>query len=290
MNLTVADRSGVLALELAPLTLAARLALPQDQAACLGEHLAADLARLLEDIDGLQLTVLAAHFDPAELLRPGWPLHAALADLARRTPGHGQAARVLAIGQDNGRLPAALSPDAGAVGGALRVLPFVLDGPPERCRGACERMETHLLDHGMAGAAAALAAQDGFGARIEHARYLSLHDLLALTAMQYRHAGLAPLWPLLETALLAPHEEAWLDAPPEPLLHYAAGRVRLAAFDRAAWSACGFAPPGLDAAAVERAWRRFRQRQQQIGAVLAAHGLAVETVEVGGGDPRQVLG
>src|SRR3546814_9062548 len=72
------------------------------------------------------------------------------------------------------------------------------------------------MERGMAGADTALLAQEAFGLQVEHARYLTLHDLCALMAMQYDHAGLAPLWPVLETALLSPDREAWLDAPPEP--------------------------------------------------------------------------
>ena len=59
--------------------------------------------------------------------------------------------------------------------------------------------------------------------------------LAAMIALQYQHAGLGTLWPLVETALLAPEEEAWLDAPPEPLMHYIDGQVRMAEFDRAGW-------------------------------------------------------
>src|SRR5690606_40089338 len=94
-----------------------------------------------------------------------------------------------------------------------------------------------LLAGGRAGADAALAARDALGLRVEHARYLTVHDLAAMTALQYEHAGLAALWPLLETALLQPDGEAWLDQPPEPLLHYADGEARIALFSPAAWRA-----------------------------------------------------
>src|SRR3546814_4530153 len=88
------------------------------------------------------------------------------------------------------------------------------------------------MERGMAGADTALLAQEAFGLQVEHARYLTLHDLCALMAMQYDHAGLAPLWPVLETALLSPDREAWLDAPPEPLLRYADREARIALLTR----------------------------------------------------------
>src|SRR3546814_9326192 len=64
-----------------------------------------------------------------------------------------------------------------------------------------DAFERELIERGMAGADTALAAQDAFGLRIEHARYLTVHDLAAMTALQYEHAGLAALWPLLDVGI-----------------------------------------------------------------------------------------
>jgi hypothetical protein len=136
----------------------------------------------------------------------------------------------------------------------------------------------------MAGADTALLAQELFGLRIEHARYLTLHDLAAMTALQYEHAGLAPLWPLLETALLAPAAEEWLDAPPEPLLHYADGEARIAMFSPAAWRA-RYADGETDPARLERRYAQFQARERQFAAVLGAHGVPVTFVHCGGGEP-----
>src|SRR3546814_20392207 len=80
----------------------------------------------------------------------------------------------------------------------------------------CER---DLMERGMDGADTALLAQEAIGLQVEHARYLTLHDLCAMMAMPYDHAGLAPLWPVLETALLSPDPAARIDAPPEPPLY-----------------------------------------------------------------------
>lgn len=131
--------------------------------------------------------------------------------------------------------------------------------------------------------------------QVEHARYLTVHDLCAMTAMQYEHAGLAALWPLLEIALLSPSREAWLDAPPEPLLHYAGnGQVRMALFAPAAWrSHYRAAMPGVDAGGdadadaeadaetverIARLYAHFEARQRQLASLLRAHGLAVEFI------------
>jgi hypothetical protein len=232
------------------------LLLARDAADALGQHVAVDLPRLLPGVERVDLVLAGAHFDPAELLRPGWPVHAALADLARRAPGT-QRGRVIALGAHAAAMPLpALQPDAALQGGPLRVLPFVLLGEAADIAELGRAMEERLLETGMAGAATALYAQSAFGAKLEHARYLSLHDLLAMTAMQYEHAGLAALWPLIEAALLAPESEEWLDAPPEPLLRYAGGEVAMEA-------------EPADAA------RALRLRRGQLRAVLQAHGIPV---------------
>ena len=142
-----------------------------------------------------------------------------------------------------------------------------------------DRFERELLERGMAGAATALLAQESFGLQVEHARYMTLHDLLAMTALQYEHAGLAPLWPLLETALLSPAGECVLDAPPEPLVTYSGGEARIALLDPQAW--CRRNAPGAacdDPTERERLaahHRHFEARQRQYAQVLMAHAIPV---------------
>src|SRR3546814_4676883 len=113
---------------------------------------------------------------------------------------------------------------------------------------------------------------------VEHARYLTLHDLCALMAMQYDHAGRAPLWPVLETALLSPDREAWLDAPPEPLLRYADREARIALLTPSAWRARSAEPGetngGGNAADDERLQRGsapYTDRQRHFAPALRAH-------------------
>ncbi|MBJ6979817.1 hypothetical protein [Luteimonas sp. MC1895] len=296
MNQTIANQQGparvlgALALELSPGSSSGRDALPQAEAGALAALVATDLAAFAPEAARLDCSLVAAHFDPVELLRPGWPLHQELWQLAAKAPrAPGGGARVLAFGSHEGRLPGALSPSPEYAGGPLRLLPFVLDGDPATVAAVSARLEADLVEEGMAGAATALAAQEAFGIQVEHARYLTVHDLCAMTAMQYEHAGLAELWPLLETALLSPTREAWLDAPPEPLLHYAGkGQVRMALFAPAAWrSHYRAALPGVDAGAdadaesverIARLYAHFEARQRQLASLLRAHGLAVEFI------------
>ncbi len=266
---------GVLALELSAGSAPERAALPPALAGQLAERLGRDLAKLVPEVRGLDLGLAAAHFDPAEILRPGWPLHRRVHELLQRAPGRGDGARVIAFGADeSNRVPLPFQADASLHGGSLRVLPFVLGGDASRVRAVDARLEEVLLETGMAQADTALLAQEAFGAKIEHARYLSVHDLAAMIAMQYANEGLQPLWSVIETALLAPASEAWLDAPPEPLLRYAGGEAHIALFEPQAWR-LRYAPELADDAPLDRAYQYFQARQQQLAAVLEAHGIPV---------------
>ncbi len=286
----VSSCHGVLALELKPGAVPARLVLGQEAAESLAAGVARDLARFDGGAAELDLGLLAAAYDPVELLRPGWPLHRELDRLVAQAPGAGLP-RVIAFADREGRLPEQLLPHGEFSGGAFRVLPWVLRGPRVQAARIAEHFEGVLLDTGMAEAGTALAAQQAFGVAIEHARHLTLHDLAAMMAMQYEHAGLGAAWPLLETALMAPAEECWLDAPPEPLVRYAGGEARFALFDDEGWLGAGFAPDRTrDAERLGRDFDRFQTRQRQLAALFEAHGIPTLFEHCPAGqDPRERL-
>ncbi len=271
---------GALALELSADSDHGCLALPQAQAGLLGERMAHDLAEFVPEAAQLQLATVAAHYDAIELLRPGWPLHRELERLAARAPGDRAAGggRMVVFGTHDGQLPEALRPDADYLGGPLRLLPFVLDGDDDIAALVGEAFEHDLIERGMAGADTALMAQESFGLRIDHARYLTLHDLAAMMALQYDHAGLAALWPVIETALLAPLQEHWLDAPPEPMVHYVDGEARIALFTPNAWRERYATDIDIDGERLDRRFEQFQGRQRQFAAVLGAHGIQVNFV------------
>lgn len=282
---------GVFALELTGGDTPARPALAHAEAGLLAERLGRDLAALVPEVRELDLVLAGAHFDPAEALRPGWPLHRRLQELAARAPGGRDAgARLIAFGADRqGAVPTPLQADPGLQGGGLRVLPFLLQGDPDRVAAVGAALEDVLLERGMAAADTALLAQEGLEARIEHARYLTAHDLAALVSMQYGHQGLEPLWPVIEASLFDPDGEAWLDAAPEPLLRYAGGEARIALFDPGAW--CGHYGIGdADCDRMERRFGHFQARQRQFAAVLEAHGIPAVFVHCRAGeDARAAL-
>lgn len=281
MTESAAAFRGVIALELRDGAPPRRPALDAAAAGDVAAMLGRDLARLAADGGGCDLALLGAHFDPAEALRPGWPLHQRALELLQRAPGRAQGARVVGFGADaDGEVPMPLHSDTGLVGGGLRVLPFVLRGDTAASVG--DVLEEVLLDRGMAGADLALALQEGLGAQVEHARLLSLHDLAAMMALQYQNVGLAPLWTLLQVALLEPDAEAWLDARPEPLARYGDGEVRIALMDPYAWRK-RYVDGDADPPRLEQGYTMFQARQRQFAAVLGAHGVPVQFVHCADG-------
>jgi hypothetical protein len=263
--------AGLLALELADGAIGVD-ALATDAAMALAECVALDLARIAPQSADCDLVLAAAHFDPAEALRPGWPLHRRLAELHARAPREAtQGARIFAFGADaQGRVPQPFMAETGLRGGALRVLPLLLTGA--NAAAVRERFEAELLDNGMASARTALLAQESFAARIEHARLLTLHDLAAMMALQYEHAGLGALWPAIETALLAPGESIEVDAPPEPRLRFADGMAHLEIASPELWRR-DFAAPELAPERAARGYAAYEARLRQFAAVLEAHGI-----------------
>lgn len=269
----------LIALELAPGTEPKHAALNRTEAEALAGLLAHDLSLLIPTVSNFDLTLAAAHFDPAEAVRPNWPLHQRLIELHARAPGKSSEARVIALGADDaGAIPQPLQCDAALVGGALRIMPFLLSSPSADVSGVAkldEALEAELLDRGMARAETALFLQNALGARIEHVRFLTLNDLVAMTSMQYSNMGLEHLWPLIEKALFSPGETAWLDTGPEPLVKFANGEAHMALFTPEAWRAHYGGDQQQDEAKMGRVLKFFEARQRQISAVLESHGIPV---------------
>ena len=276
---------GAFALEITP-TAPTSATLSQQQAGELAAAIANDLYAFDAKTADLELIIAGAHYDPVELLRPGWPIHAELEQLAARapkaTPEQGSG-RIIAFGHHQDKMPGILTPDEEYQGGAMRLLPWVLSGNEQQIHAIGNTLESELMERGMASAKTALLAQSMFGLKVEHARLLTLFDLCAMMALQYEHAGLEPLWPVLETALFAPEKSLLLDAPPEPLLHYTEKEAKLAMFSPLTW--CEHYNPDAmceetsDEDRIDRGFRQFEARQRQYVAVLQAHGIMVNLVQ-----------
>jgi hypothetical protein len=202
-----------------------RLSLSRDEAAELAELVAADLLALVPQVAEARLALVGALFDPVELLRPGFPVWATLDELARRVP-RGQLDNVVAFGSHEGRMPAQpLEPSPIFADGPMRLLPLSLLAPAAMADELSEQLEIQLVGRGEAGALTSDWLMRTLGTRLEHARYLSRNDLLALTCVQYEHVNLAPLWTLLEAALLTPYREESTMSARGLKLHYAHGNV-----------------------------------------------------------------
>lgn len=266
----------LLALERRPDSSAVGKALARADAQQLIAVLSRDLSRLFPEIEGLDLVLSAACYDPAELLRPGWPVHRSLGQLAEISPG--PAGRLIAFAQHAGAFAdSVLAPDLALAGGPLQVVPVLLMGEDTRIASLGARMEAELLERGMAGAEIALEAQALFDLPLEHARYMSLNDLCAMTAMQYQHVGLDALWRVIEAALFGAADAVYVegeDVP--PLLLSEEGGVSIGAHEFAAW--CESFGAGLDADALARRFGLWQARLRQIEAVLASHGLVTRRV------------
>jgi hypothetical protein len=265
---TTTSLHAVLALELSTGEHPRRLTLSRDEAADLAALVAEDLHALVPEVAQARLTLGGAIFDAVELLRPGFPVWATLDELARRVP-RGQLENVVAFGHHEGRMPAQpLEPDPAYADGPMRLLPLSLLVPEEAAEALSDRLEVELVGRGEAGTRTADWLMRMFGVRLEHARYLSRNDLLALTCVQYEHVNLAPLWQLLEAAMLTPYRPETALSARGLALRYADGNVWMQSPAR--WLAAQSDMPQRDHAL---AGAVFELRQY--AALLQAHGLAL---------------
>ena len=197
-----------LALELVEGETPSSRTLTRDEAAELAAMIATDLHTLIPKVGVARLALAGALLDSTELLRPGFPVWATLDELARRVP-RGHLDNVVAFGSHEGRMPApVLEPSADYAEGPLRLVPMSLLTPPELAAELSEYLEDQLIGRGEAGKQTADWLMRTLGVRLAHVRYLSRNDVLAVVCVQYEHVALAPLWELLEAALLTPEQDA----------------------------------------------------------------------------------
>lgn len=164
-------------------------------------HLAADLTRMFPEIARCGLAMAGALYDQTQVLRPGYPLHAALdqqlAGGAERT-----GSPRLALGAEAGRMAEqALQPDPSIPPGLLQNLPLAVSAKPAVLESLEEAMEHKFLEQGQLSAHSARGLEANFGIAVTHARFMTLTDLLAMLRLQLEHFGFLPLWELLDAAL-----------------------------------------------------------------------------------------
>lgn len=225
--------------------------LDRSTASVLADALAHDLAVHVPEIRELDFVFVGALYDQAQLLRPQWPLHAALADALERLPRSAGDTHVVALGAYEGRMPLTdLEPSTDLFGSPMLVMPWLLSGSAEIINKVGQRLERELLEQGLIGPELALAIGEAFGIKTAHARHLTTLDLCAMACAQYEHADLAAIWQIIEGALLKPDEEQVANLAGGGLLHHASGIVQIDCPDRL--------------------------RVAQCRAILAAHGIELE--------------
>lgn len=177
----------------------------------LANQLAFELGKQLPSLDGLGLVWMAACYDQAQILQPGLPVHAAMAELytagTRNIPIEAakNAAQVMTLQALRGVAPVpALKVDERLLGGALVLLPFAIVGARDSVNQARAILEEKLLDTGLTDARTALMLNQALASDAEHARLMTIDDLAAMCALQLEHAGLAPVWEILEAAIFHP--------------------------------------------------------------------------------------
>ena len=182
-------------------------------AAPLANQLAFELGKHLPSLDNLGLVWMAACYDQAQLLRPGWPVHSALVELYKAGTRTESSPQVMSLQALRGNAPVpALAVEPHLLGAALVLVPFALVGGGEALAQARAILEERLLDAGLADARTALMLNHALGVDAEHARLMTLDDLAALSSMQWQNAGLGGAWQVLEQALFGQADGTWVES------------------------------------------------------------------------------
>lgn len=252
--------------------------LTRDAAAELGSLIAADLRQWLPGLEQARLAAGGAWFDSVELLRPGFPVWATLDELARRVP-RGHLENIVAFGTHEDRMPApALQPDPVFGDGPMRLLPITILAEETLASTLSTALERELMNRGEAGSATADWLIRQLGSPLEHARYMSRNDLLALTCVQYENVNLSALWTLVEAALLTPYRPETALSARGLHLNYVEGRVQ--AESPRQW----LARQSGETAERRHALAGLIFELRQYAALLSAHGLPLQLQEASGGD------
>lgn len=215
----------VLAMEPVTGETAARQTLSRDEAAELAALIAEDLHGVVPQVKSARLAVVGALFDAVEMLRPGFPVWSTLDDLARRLP-RSHLENVVAFGSHDGQMPApALEPSPLYAAGPMRLLPMLLLAPADQAEEISSEIEVQLVGRGATGNLTADWLMRTLDLRVEHARYFSRGDLMAMVSVQYEGVSLSGLWNLLEPALLTPERSESTLSARGLELRYERGRV-----------------------------------------------------------------
>jgi hypothetical protein len=249
-------------------------------------HLAADLTALFPGAASYPLAMPGALFDQTQLLRPGYPVYRRLEDQLRANPG----ADRLGLGASEGRMPwPELEPEAEVPLGMLLLLPLAIGGPPSAVEKIAEQMEHRFLESGQVSAHTARGLEAHFGIPVNHARFMTVTDLLAMLRLQLEHFGFLPLWELLYAALQDESQTRPVAGSGGQRFEWREGAVhcRFETFDHWANGGGGRDQPAAGQLLAGKYADWVREYRQYL-TTLAAH--AVPLVQHLAGDPGRVLG
>lgn len=195
----------------------------------LADALATDLARLAPKADTSLLVVAGTLLEPADVLRPGFPVWQALESLVRSVaPDPGGGGRVLAIGAHDGRLPEPrLQPPDTPPSGQLLIVPLLLVADEELADELRADLENRLFEHGGVHPPARAVLAAAAGIESTHGQLLTLADLIALQQVQLDTAGMGAFWPVAEQALLEPEADRRFDLPAGLTVEWKDGRAAI---------------------------------------------------------------
>jgi len=250
-------------------------------------HLAADLQALLPEVSQCSLVAAGALYDQTQILRPGFPVFAALEAAAEQAGGEPFKPGLIGIGARDGRMPASdLEPFADIPLGLLQLLPVVIQGPPEPVKQLADMTEYRFLEEGQLSAHSAAWLQSAFGVSIQHARLMTLTDLNAMLHLQLEHFGFLPMWELLDAALNQPEQAVTVTSSGGKQWEWRDGAVHTAfeTFDHWAVEGMGAA---LQAGrmALAAGYAEWTRELRQYLTTLRAHGLPVQLHLPGTGEP-----
>jgi len=241
-------------------------------------HLAADLQTLLPEINQCRLVAAGALYDQTQILRPGYPVFAALESAAAQAGGDPFKPGLISIGARDGHMPASdLQPFSDIPLGLLQLLPVIIQGPRLRVEQLAALTEYRFLEEGQLSAHSAAWLQSAFGVSIQHVRLMTLTDLNALLHLQLEHYGFLPLWELLDAALNKPSQAMTVVSSGGKPWEWRDGAVHTAfeTFDYWAGEGMGadLPAPRMALAAGYAQWTR---ELRQYMTTLRAHGLTVQ--------------
>ncbi|KAA9130930.1 hypothetical protein F3N42_11280 [Marinihelvus fidelis] len=255
---------------------APRTTIDRNSAEQLLAHLATDLAALAPGARHCSLALSGALYDPTEILRPGYPVFAALAQLQKHAGDQGP--RLLSVGADGERMPLdGLQPGSAVPRGALQLLALSLSGPADELELIAEEAEYRFLEEGQLSAHTAKAVEAHFRLATAHARFMTLTDMQAMLRLQLEHFGFLPLWELLQAALEQDDEPLEVRAAQGQQFQWTGDRVlaRFETFDYWASHGGGAELPA-DEAALASAYGAWTRGYRQFLITLRAHDVPLE--------------